>query len=46
MKTTIVIEDSTRDLLRHVGRKEQTYDQVIKELIKRSFKNGNGGATE
>jgi predicted CopG family antitoxin len=33
-KTTILVEDSTRQKLRQIGRKEQTYDQVINELIK------------
>ena len=32
-KTTILVEDSTRQKLRQIGRKEQTYDQVINELI-------------
>lgn len=33
-KTSIIVEDSTRNELRKIGRKEQTYDQVINELIK------------
>ncbi|HEU4443166.1 MAG TPA: hypothetical protein VFR94_00670 [Nitrososphaeraceae archaeon] len=33
-KTTILVEESTRQKLRKIGRKEQTYDQVINELIK------------
>lgn len=33
-KTTILVEDSTRQKLRQIGRKEQTYDQIINELIK------------
>ena len=32
-KTSIIVENSTRNELRKIGRKEQTYDQVIKELI-------------
>jgi hypothetical protein len=32
-KTSIIVENSTRNELRRIGRKEQTYDQVIKELI-------------
>jgi predicted CopG family antitoxin len=32
-KATIIVEDSTRQKLRQIGRKEQTYDQVINELI-------------
>jgi hypothetical protein len=33
MFTTILIETETRKLLRHIGRKEQTHDQLINELI-------------
>jgi len=32
-KTTILLEMETRQLLRKVGRKEQTYDMLIKELV-------------
>jgi predicted CopG family antitoxin len=32
-KISIIVEDSTRNELRKIKRKEQTYDQVIKELI-------------
>lgn len=32
-KTSIIVESSTRNELRKIGRKEQTYDQLIKELI-------------
>jgi hypothetical protein len=32
-KTSIIIENSTRNELRKIGRKEQTYDQLIRELI-------------
>ena len=32
-KTSIIVENTTRNELRKIGRKEQTYDQVIKELI-------------
>jgi hypothetical protein len=32
-KTTIIVEKSTRKNLRHIGRKDQTYDQLINELI-------------
>lgn len=35
-KTTILLEKSTRASLRHIGRKDQTYDDLINELI--SFK--------
>ena len=32
-KTTILIETETRDLLKAMGNKGQTYDAVINELI-------------
>jgi hypothetical protein len=32
--TTIQIRLETRDLLKHTGRKDQTYDDLINELIK------------
>ena len=32
-KSTIQLEKETRTLLSKIGRKDQTYDQVIKELI-------------
>lgn len=32
-KTTILVEDTTRQKLRQIGRKNQTYDQLINELI-------------
>jgi Rad3-related DNA helicase len=31
-KTTIVVENTTRQLLKQLGRKDQTYDQLINEL--------------
>jgi hypothetical protein len=34
MKTSIVIENSTRELLKHIARKDQTYDRLINALIK------------
>ena len=33
-KTTILVEKKTRDRLRKIGFKGQTYDQVISELLK------------
>jgi len=33
-KTSRIVTGTTRDELRRIGRKEQTYDQVINELIK------------
>lgn len=37
-KTTICLENTTRDLLRQIGRKNQTYDNLIKELVERRIK--------
>jgi hypothetical protein len=36
-KTSIIIDTKTRDELKQIGRKNQTYDELIKELI--DFKN-------
>jgi hypothetical protein len=33
VKRTILVETKTRDLLKELGKKDQTYDQVINELI-------------
>jgi hypothetical protein len=33
MRTTILIETETRELLREIGKKNQTYDQLINELV-------------
>jgi hypothetical protein len=33
-KSTILVERRTRKLLRQIGTKGQTYDEVIKELIR------------
>ena len=33
-KSTILIEKDTRVLLSKIGRKDQTYDDVIRDLIK------------
>lgn len=32
-KSTILLKTETRQLLRRIGRKEQTYDDVINELV-------------
>ena len=41
-KTSIIVENTTRNELRKIGRKDQTYDQLIKELIeiKQNFRHG------
>ena len=34
--TTISLRAETKDLLRKIGAKDQTYDQLIRELIERA----------
>lgn len=34
MRTTIVIQTETRDKLKRYGRKDQTYDDILQELLK------------
>jgi hypothetical protein len=38
-KTTILLETSTREELRRIGRKDQTYDDLINEMIELKRKN-------
>jgi hypothetical protein len=40
-KTTILVENTTREKLRQIGRKNQTYDELITELIKTKISNGD-----
>ena len=42
--TTILVKKPTRELLRHIGHKNQTYDQLINELIKRISEGNNIGS--
>jgi hypothetical protein len=35
--TTIQISKETRELLRQIGRKSETYDQIIRRLIKHTY---------
>lgn len=35
MKASLIINDSTREILKTIGKKGQTYDQVIRELIEK-----------
>lgn len=32
MRTSVIIDTKVRDMLKHVGRKDQTYDELITEL--------------
>ena len=34
VKTTILVEKTTRDVLRHLGTKGQSYDNLISQLIR------------
>ena len=36
MRTTIILKTNTRDQLRKFGRKEQTYDDIVNELLKKA----------
>ena len=36
--TTIVVDKETRTKLRNIGRKDQTYDDIISELIRKTKK--------
>lgn len=36
MKTSILIDTSIRDKLRKMGRKQQTYNDIIKQLLEKS----------
>ncbi|MGB6531258.1 MAG: hypothetical protein WBF33_24385 [Candidatus Nitrosopolaris sp.] len=33
MKTTVIIDSKTRNVLKQIGTKGQTYDQIITELL-------------
>ena len=35
-RTTIIIKPETRDILKKMGRKSETYDDIIKELLRRN----------
>jgi hypothetical protein len=34
MKTTIIVEESTRESLKEIGKKGESYDQIIRTLLK------------
>jgi len=35
-RTLIIIKPNTRDELHHYGKKAQTYDDIVKELLKKA----------
>lgn len=39
-KATIIVKNETRDLMKKIGRKDQTYDDLILELIQFKQKEG------
>jgi hypothetical protein len=41
-KTTVLIQTRTRDLLKKIGRKNQTYDELIYELIQEKTTDSQG----
>lgn len=45
-KTTIVINTKTRHTLRHVGRKYQTYDDIINELLEQKYEKDSPSLVE
>ena len=38
IKTTIIVDQTTRNLLKEIGKKGETYNQIIWELIKKKEK--------
>ena len=44
MRTTIILKQETREQLRKIGRKEQTYDDIVNELIKKTKESLNVSA--
>ena len=42
-KHCILLETETRDKLKKIGTKSQTYDSIINELIKSQYSSSTGG---
>lgn len=40
-KATIIVKNETRNLMKKIGRKDQTYDDLILELIQFKQKEGD-----
>lgn len=38
MSTTLTVKIQTRDLLKDLGRKDESYDYIIRQLIARRYK--------
>jgi len=45
-KTSIILEPHTADELKRYGRKEQTYDDIINELLKRAKGSSNAATLD
>lgn len=45
-KTSIIIYNQTRDTLKAAGRKGQTYDDIINELLKQKYENDSPSLAE
>ncbi len=41
LKTSIVLKPNTRDKLKRFGRKEQTYDDIVNELLEKAKESVN-----
>ncbi len=41
-KTSIIVDNKTRDFLRTLGRKDQTFNDIIQELIIQKKKDTHG----
>jgi hypothetical protein len=44
--TTILVDSKTRKLLAEVGKKNQTYNEIIRELIKLRMDRNSTGSTD
>lgn len=45
-KTSIIIDNQTRDTLKAAGRKGQTYADIIKELLEQKYENDSRSLAE
>ena len=45
-KTSIIINPKTRNELRLYGKKAQTYDDIVKELLKKAIESSNGATLD
>lgn len=45
-RTTLIIDKTTRENLKHIARKDQTYDQLLNELIELKTQGGGNYVTK